>query len=115
MNTRALAYAIVIGLVLQLVMVIAGHYVPFIKNNIFAIGGMLISLVAGLIYARRAAGGWGGAFGGGLIAGGVCGLLGIAVSVMLGDVPAEVLGYGTAGSAVAGLIGGGIGKLLART
>lgn len=115
MNTRALAYAIVIGLLLQLVMVIAGHYVPVIKNNVFAIGGMLISLVAGLIYARRAAGGWGGALGGGLIAGGVCALLGIAVSVMLGDVPAEVLGYGTAGSAVAGLIGGGIGKLLART
>lgn len=115
MNTRALAYAIVIGLILQLVMVIAGHYVPFIKNNLFAIGGMLISLVAGLIYARRAAGGWSGALGGGLIAGGLCALLGIAVSVMLGDVPAEVLGYGSAGSAIAGLIGGAIGKLLART
>ena len=115
MNTRALVYATVIGLVLQLVMVIAGHYVPFIKNNVFAIGGMLISLAAGLIYARRAAPGWGGALGGGLIAGGACALLGIAVSVALGDVPAEVLGFGTAGSAVAGLIGGGIGKLLART
>lgn len=114
MNTRALVYATVIGVFLQLVMVIAGHYVPFIKNNVFAIGGMLISLVAGLIYAHRAAGGWGGALGGGLLAGGVCALLGIALSVALGDVPAEVLGYGTAGSAMAGLIGGAIGKLLAR-
>ena len=115
MNTRALIYAAGIGLVLQLVMVIGGHYAPFIKNNVFAIGGMLISLLAGLLYARRAAAGWGGALAGGLIAGGVCALIGIAVSVALGDVPAAVLGFGTAGSAVAGLVGGAVGKLITRS
>lgn len=114
MNTRALLVATAIGLALQLAMVIAGHYVPFIKNNVFAIGGMLISLLAGLIYAWRAAGGWGGALIGGLVSGGACALIGIAVSVALKDTPAAVLGFGTAGSAIAGLLGGAIGKLITR-
>lgn len=97
----------------QLVMVIAGHYVPFIKNNVFAIGGMLISLTAGWLYARAAIQGWAPSLIGGLIAGGACALLGIAVSVLLQDVPAGVLAFGTLGSAVAGLVGGAIGKISA--
>ena len=27
-------------------MVVAGHYVPFIKNNVFAVGGLLIYALA---------------------------------------------------------------------
>ena len=102
------------ALVAQLAMVIAGHYVPFIKNNVFAVGGLLISLAAGWLYAKAATGGWSRSMIGGLIVGGACALLGIGVSVMLRDVPAGVLVFGTIGSAVAGLIGGAIGKLGAR-
>jgi hypothetical protein len=114
MNVRALMVAAAIGLALQLAMVIAGHYEPFIKDNVFAIGGVLISLMAGFVYARRAGGGWVDSLLGGLIAGGVCALLGIAVSVLLQDVPASILMFGTIGSAVTGLIGGAIGKALRR-
>ena len=102
------------GLVAQLAMVIAAHYVPFIKNNVFAVGGLLISLAAGWLYARAASGGWSSSLIGGLIVGGACALLGIGVSVLLRDVPPGVLFFGTIGSAVAGLIGGAIGKLGAR-
>ena len=114
MNTRAIRGAVGFGLVAQLAMVIAGHYVPFIKNNVFAVGGLLISLAAGWLYAKAAIGGWSSSLIGGLIVGGACALLGIGVSVLLRDVPPGILVFGTIGSAVAGLVGGAIGKLGAR-
>jgi hypothetical protein len=112
MNTRALFAAVGFGLIAQIAMVIAGHYIPSIKNNVFAIGGMLISLAAGLAYARDAMRGWGDSLIGGLIVGGTCAFVGIAVSVLLQDTPASILAFGTAGSALAGLVGGAIGKLM---
>jgi hypothetical protein len=111
MNRQALIRATLIGTVLQLAMVIAGHFVPAIAA-LFAIGGMLISLVAGVLYARAAKGGWGDSLVGGLIAGGVCAFIGILVSYLLKDVTVDILWMGTAGSAVAGLVGGAIGKLV---
>ncbi len=112
MNKDSLIIATTIGLILQLAMVVAGHYVPAIREKGFAIGGMFFSLVAGLCYARMAQTGWTGAIGGGAIAGGVCAILGIAVSVALKDAPAQILVLGTAASAVTGLIGGAVGRLM---
>jgi hypothetical protein len=113
MNKDSLIIATVIGLVLQLVMVVVGHYVPMIRDKGFAIGGMFFSLVAGVVYARLAQAGWAGACGGGAVAGGVCAILAIAVSVTLKDTPSQILIIGTIGSAVTGLVGGALGKLLA--
>jgi hypothetical protein len=112
MNVRTLLIATAAGLALQLAMVIAGHYVAFIKNNVFAVGGMGVSLLAGLVYGKLAAEAWGPSLIGGLVAGAVCAALGIAASVALKDTPAPVLAFGTMGSAVAGLIGGVLGKWL---
>ena len=109
---RALFTATVLGLAAQVAMVVAGHYVAFIKDNVFAIGGMLISLLAGLLFARMARAGWAPSLIGGLVAGGVCAFLGIAVSVALGDTLPAILAFGTVGSAVAGAIGGAVGKAL---
>lgn len=111
MNRPALIRATLIGTVLQVLMVVSGHYVPAIAAQ-FAIVGMLISLIAGVLYVRTARGGWGDSLIGGLIAGGLCAFLGILVSYLLKDVTADILWMGTAGSAVAGLIGGAIGKLV---
>jgi hypothetical protein len=113
MNLQALLVATGAGLAVQLAMVIAGHYVAFIKDNVFAIGGMAISLVAGLAFAKLAHAGWGPSLIGGLLAGGACALMGIAVSVGLKDTAVMILAVGTLGSAVAGLIGGAVGKLIA--
>jgi len=112
MNKDSLIIATAIGLILQLAMVVVGHYVPAIREKGFAIGGMFFSLVAGLIYARMAQAGWGGALGGGAVAGGACAILGIAVSVALKDVPAMILAVGTIASIVTGLVGGAVGKLI---
>ena len=111
MNRQTLIRATVIGLVLQLIMVVAGHFNASIAQC-FGIVGMLISLIAGAIYVRTTRGSWGDSLIGGALAGGICALIGIAVSCALGDVDAGVLVYGTLGSAVAGLVGGTIAKLI---
>jgi hypothetical protein len=112
MDRNALVLAGCIGLVLQLVMIVAGHFVPVIRDKGFMIGGLLISLVAGLIYARLAHAGWDSSLIGGAIDGGACALIGIAASVALGDTPPFVLIAGTLTSMVTGVVGGALGKLI---
>lgn len=110
LNSRALTVATVAGTVLQLAMVLAGHSNTAIAS-MFAPIGMGISLVAGLIYAFVARQGSAGSVAlGGLIAGGLCALIGICVSFALGDVSALILVMGTLSSAAAGAIGGWLGR-----
>jgi hypothetical protein len=111
LGREALIVATTVGLILQFAMVVAGHYSAPVKAS-FAIGGMLFSLVAGLLYVRLAPGGWGAVCLGGAIAGGLCALIGIAVSVSLKDVPTQILWLGTSASLVTGVIGGAIGKVI---
>lgn len=113
MNVRALIAATVIGTALQVAMVFAGHFIPAVAN-LFAIVGILISLVAGLLYARAARGGWSDSLLGGAVAGGLCALIGIAMSWAMGDVETMILMLGTLSSAVGGLIGGAVGKLVTK-
>jgi len=115
LKARALVVATVVGTVLQVGMVVSGHTNTSIAA-LFAPGGMLISLLAGLLYGRRARAGGTPASHlalGGLIAGGLCAFIGIAVSHLLGDVPASLLLLGTASSMVTGAIGGWLGALMA--
>src|SRR6476646_10115291 len=88
MSSRSLLIASLVGTLLQVVMVVAGHSSPAIKG-LFAFGGMGISLVAGVI----------------------CAFIGILVSYLLGDVPGLLLLMGTLSSAVTGAIGGLLGTL----
>src|SRR5215469_16071125 len=112
MNRNSLIVAVSIGLALQLAMIVAGHFVPFVRDKVFMFGGLAIALLAGVLYARRASGGWPGDLAGGAIAGGVGALVGIAASVALKDTAAPVLMFGTGSSVVAGLIGAAIGRFL---
>ena len=104
LNNKSLMTATVAGTVAQLLMVVVGHWVPAVAA-VFGPLGTLISLAAGVLYARLSAGRVGASAVGGLISGGVCALLGILVSFGLGDVTAPILALGTAGSAVAGAVG----------
>lgn len=101
---------------LQLAMVIAGHFSPQIAG-LFAPGGSGISTAGGLLYALWAKGAPSVADDakGGAIAGGLSALIGIAVSVVLGDVTAATLAYGTLFSAAGGILGGFIGRALRGT
>ena len=109
-DAKILQRSTTVGTALQLAMVVAGHFVPWVRDNVFMFGGMLISGVAGLLYARDAARGymWGAL--GGAIAGGLCALIGIGLSVLLGDTPNFVLALGTAISVVTGAAGGHWGQ-----
>ena len=115
LNRRALLLATLIGTVLQLCMVLLGHGNTSIAN-MFAIGGMTISLVSGAAYSLLARNGTGASSPviGGLIAGALCAFIGIVVSYMLGDVTAFILLAGTASSAVTGALGGWLGKIMTR-
>ncbi len=108
-DTNSLGTATLIGTILQLAMVIAGHFDPFVAAKVFMIGGMGISAFAGLLCGRGATL-YGGALQVGAVAGGACALIGIAVSVSFGDTPSMILVFGTLGSAVAGALGGLVGR-----
>jgi hypothetical protein len=111
MSNRPLVIATLVGTLLQVAMVVAGHSNPAIKG-LFAVGGMGLSLVAGVLYARLArATAKGSASLGGLAAGAICAFLGILVSYLLGDVPASLLALGTLSSAVTGALGGLLGAV----
>lgn len=110
MNNRALVIAAIIGTLLQVGMVVAGHSNQSVKN-LFAVGGMGFSLVAGVIYGVMSRGSTVGSLAaGGAIAGGVCAFIGILVSHLMGDVPASLLALGTISSVVTGAVGGTVGK-----
>lgn len=110
-DNSAILRATLVGTVLQVVMVIAGHFIPWIAIHVFMFGGMTISAIAGYLYAHDVAKSYGLAALGGAIAGGVCALLGIAVSIMLGDTQPFILVVGTVSSAVTGAIGGVFGRM----
>jgi hypothetical protein len=113
LSIRSLVVATLIGTVLQVLMVVLGHSNPVIKH-LFAVGGMGISLIAGILYAVFSAEPPSGpAIVGGIIAGAVCAFLGILVSVILKDVAASLLLLGTISSAVTGALGGWLGRLFA--
>jgi hypothetical protein len=111
MSSRALVVASLVGTLLQVAMVVTGHSNDAVKG-LFAVGGMGLSMLAGVLYARLARPATkGSAAVGGLAAGAICAFLGILVSHLLGDVPGSLLALGTISSAVTGAIGGVIGQL----
>jgi hypothetical protein len=111
---RGLVRATLIGTVLQLAMVVAGHYDTRVAN-LFAVLGMFLSAVAGYLAGRWSAGlGKAGAAVSGLVAGAACAFIGILESFYLGDVTAAVIAFGTAGSGVAGAVGGILGRITRR-
>ena len=102
----------IIGIVLQVIMVMVGHYVPSVAN-LFPVAGTGIGGIAGLLNGLWSANASHQAnAGGGAVAGGVGGLLGTLLSSVLGDVPTSTVAVGTGSTAVAGVIGAVIGKLI---
>jgi hypothetical protein len=95
---------IAVGTALQIAMVVAGHFVPPLRDW-WGPGGMLISLVVGCLAAQA---GWSETLVAGALAGGVGAFVGILIALLLGDVPALLLALGTLSSVVAGVIGAAV-------
>jgi hypothetical protein len=101
-----------IGTILQVLMVVGGHFMPQLAQ-LFPVLGTGLGGLTGLLFALFNKGATGGALaGGGAAAGGIGGLLGSAISMAMGDVPGATVGIATGSTAVAGAIGGFLGKLL---
>jgi hypothetical protein len=92
------------GTVLQIAMVVAGHFIPPLRDW-WGPGGMLISLVVGALAAQAR---WSEALVAGALAGGVGAFVGILIALLLGDVAALLLALGTLSSVVAGVIGAAV-------
>lgn len=110
--SNATMKAAIVSVVLQVIMVVVGHYVPQVAN-LFPVAGTGIGGIAGLlngIWSANASQPQ--AAGGGAVAGGTGGLLGTILSRVLGDVPTSTIAVGTGSTVVAGVIGSLIGKFL---
>ena len=109
--------AITVGIMILVTFVVLSPYVPLLSRNVL-FATILIAGVAGLLYAREVARGYGIGALGGAFAGGICALIGIALAVLLGDAAAFTLGpapetvllVGTATSVLTGAIGGLFGQ-----
>ncbi len=113
-DLKILRRAMLVGVIFQLALVALGHYRPLLKPLFALFGCMLISGVAGLLYARDLARGYGmGALGGAVI-GAVCGLVAVASADQLGDRPDLFIPYGVMVSTLTGGIGGLFGQLDAQ-
>ncbi len=112
-DLKILKRALLVGIVFELLLVGLGHFVPWLKPNLL-FGCMLIAGVAGLLYARDYAHGYGpGAFGG-ATAGAASALVAVGVSNLLGDRPDLYIPYGVMVSTLTGGVGGLFGQMGAR-
>lgn len=111
MNRTALIIAAAWGALVQVVLVITGHFVPFVADYLFAVGGLLIAFATGIVYARKA---WPGRpVLGGAVSAAIAAFIGIGLSLILGDVFPLILLFGTLASALVGMGGAALGHGLA--
>jgi len=111
---RTLLRATVVGIVLQVSMYGVGYFSAWFAANVFGFGGMMISAIAGYIYAMDSAQGYFPSATGGAIAGGACGLIGIGLSVLLGENVSSFIATGTAIAVMIGAVGGLFGQMAAN-
>lgn len=114
MDLKILRRAIIVGVIFELVLVAMGHYRPRFRPTFELFGCMLIAGVAGLLYARDLARGYGAGALGGAAVGAVCGLVAVASATFLGDRPDLFIPYGVIVSTVTGVAGGLFGQLDAQ-
>ena len=72
---------------------------------------MMVAGVAGLLYARDLARGFGAGMLGGAAAGAVCGIVAVAAANVLGDRPDLYIPYGVMVSTLTGAVGGLFGQI----
>jgi Na+/proline symporter len=113
-DLKILRRAIMVGVIFELMLVAMGHYRPAFRPTFELFGCMLIAGVAGLLYARDLARGYGAGILGGAAVGAVCGLVAVASASLLGDKPDQYSPYGVIVSTITGVAGGFFGQLDAQ-
>jgi general stress protein CsbA len=113
-NIKVLVRATIVGIVLQLVLMGAAHFIPYVAQHIFLFGGMMISATAGYLYGMDTGKGYFTSATGGAIAGGFCALVGVGASVMLRDAAETVIPLFIAICVFTGAVGGLFGQMSAN-
>jgi hypothetical protein len=110
-NLTILRRAIIVGVVFELLLVAAAHFYPWLKPNFLLFGCMLLSGVAGLLYARDLARGFGAGALGGAAVGALCGVVAVSAANLLNEQPELYLPYGVMVLMLTGAVGGLFGQL----
>jgi hypothetical protein len=103
--------AIIVGVVFELLVVVSAYFYPWLIPHFLLFGCMLLSGVAGLLYARDLARGFGAGALGGAAVGALCGVVAVYSADFLGEQPALYLPYGVMVLTLTGAVGGLFGQL----
>lgn len=112
-DSKILGRALIVGLVLEVALMLAGHLRPRLLPHFALFGCMMIAGTAALLYARDLARGYVMGALGGLVIGAACGVAAVGTANVLGDHPETFIPYGVMVSALVGAIGGLFGQYAA--
>lgn len=110
-NLIILRRAMIVGAVFELLVVVAAHFYPWLIPHFLLFGCMLLSGVAGLLYARDLAGGFAAGALGGAAVGALCGVVAVYGAAFLEEQPSQYLPYGVMVLTLTGAVGGLFGQL----
>lgn len=114
LDIRVFIRALIVGVVLEILLMIATHYSVFVERQGFLLGGMTISAVAGYLYAMDTGKGYFTSATMAAIIGGISALIGLAVSIALHDAPTRVVPLFTTICVITGAVGGLFGQMAAN-
>jgi len=112
-DSSALSRAMIVGTTLQVVLAILANLSAWIAQYALLFGAMMLSAIAGYLYAQDVSKGYLAGAVGGLVAGGVSGLFGVATSVVLGNTDPGLFIQNTLIFVFTGGIGGLFGQMAA--
>lgn len=113
-DIRVFTRAAIVGIVLQIALMIAVHFIAYIERQGFLLGGMTISAVAGYFYGMDTGKGYFTSATMAAIIGGGSALIGVGVSVALHDAPLHIVPLFTTICVVTGAVGGLFGQMSAN-
>ena len=112
-DSSALSRAMVVGTALQVVLAVLAYFSGWIALHALLFGAMMLSAIAGYLYAQDVAKGYLAGAAGGFVAGGVSGLFGAAMSVVLGNTDPGLFVQNTLIFVLTGGVGGVFGQMAA--
>jgi hypothetical protein len=112
-DRKIIGRALIVGVLFEGLLMVAGHYRPLLHVHYALFGCMMIAGTAALLYARDLAGGYVKGALGGLVIGAACGIAAVGTANLLGDHPERFLPYGVMICALVGAIGGLFGQYAA--
>jgi hypothetical protein len=103
-----------VGVVIQIAMVVAWHFLPWLHGYYYLLALLMIAATAGYVYAADTGGGFFVGATAGAIVGGICGFVALLLTVMLHDIARNFIPLDTAFCVLTGAVGGLWGQVSAN-